>query len=160
MSGAAGPDLASGGTKTNATATSDARPYRTKEYAMTTTPQTAVRSASPPAAPIVIFALLGLLDIGLLGVVGSSIAPPLGVSILFAVLGLVTLVALIPARRGSRPALITAVTARIISAVLALGAFVAGAPVWIMVTEGSLIIATIIAIVMLRRPSRSSSPRS
>src|SRR4029453_7766076 len=96
--------------------------------AMTSTTHAAARPAHLPAAPALIFALLGLLDIGFLGVVGSSIAPPLAISIVFALLGLVTLVAVVPAWRGSRPALITAVTARVISAVLACGAFIAGAP--------------------------------
>ncbi|GAA0904767.1 hypothetical protein [Virgisporangium aurantiacum] len=118
---------------------------------MTSSSQTAVRPVHLPAAPAVIFALLGLLDIGFLGVVGSSIAPPLAISIVFALLGLVTLVALGLARRGSRPALVTAVTARVISAVLACGAFIAGAPVWITAAEGSLIVATIVALVLLRR---------
>ncbi len=121
---------------------------------MTTTSRTAARPASLPAAPTVIFALLGLIDIGFLGVVGSSIAPPLAVSIVFAVLGLVTLAALIPARHGSRPALITAVIARVMSAVLAFGAFVADAPAWVMAVEGFVIVATIIAIVLLRRQLR------
>lgn len=125
---------------------------------MTSTSQTAARPAHLPAAPAVIFALLGLLDVGFLGVVGSSIAPPLAISVFIALLGLATLVALVPARRGSRPALITAVTARIISAVLACGAFIAGAPVWIMTAEGSLIVATIIAVVLLGR--RPRAPRS
>ena len=121
---------------------------------MTSTRQTAVRPGHLPAAPAVIFALLGLLDIGFLGVVGSSIAPPLAISIVFALLGLVTLVALVPARRGSRPALITAVAARVISAVLACGAFIAGAPVWIMAAEGFLIVATITALALLRQRPR------
>ena len=73
-----------------------------------------------------IFALLGLIDIGLLGVVGSSVAPPPAVSIIIAGLGLITLVALIPARNGHRRALLTAVAARLISAVLAAAAFFAG----------------------------------
>jgi hypothetical protein len=122
---------------------------------MASTSQTAVRPAHLPAAPALIFALLGLLDIGFLGVVGSSIAPPLAISIVFALLGLVTLVALVPAWRGSRPALITAVTARVISAVLACGAFIAGAPAWIMAAEGFVIVATIAALVLLRRRPRA-----
>jgi hypothetical protein len=121
---------------------------------MTGPSQTAVRPVHPPAAPAVIVALLGLLDIGFLGVVGSSIAPPLAISTVVALLGLVTLVALVGARRGRRPALVTAVAARVISAVLACGAFIAGAPVWIMAAEGSLIVATIIALVPLRRRPR------
>ena len=124
---------------------------------MAGTSQTAVRPAHLPAAPALIFALLGLLDIGFLGVVGSSVAPPLAISVVFALLGLVTLVALVPAWRGSRPALIAAVTARVISAALACGAFIAGAPAWIMAAEGFVIVATIVALVLLRR--RPQPPR-
>jgi hypothetical protein len=118
---------------------------------MTTAARTINRPAYLPPTSAAIFALLGIIDIGLLGVVGSSIAPPLGVSIAFAMLGLVTLVALVPARNGSRPGLITAVIARVISAVLACGAFIAGAPPWVMAVEGFVIVATIVALVLLRR---------
>jgi hypothetical protein len=121
---------------------------------MTTMSQTAARPASLPAAPAVIFAILSLIGIALLGVIGSSIAPPLAVSIVIALLGLITLVALAPARRGSRPALITAVIARIIDAALAVGAFIATAPAWIRATEGFVIVATVIALVLLRRAPR------
>ena len=69
-------------------------------------------------------------------------------------LGLVTLVALVPARHGSRLAFITAVTAPVISAVLALPAFFAGAPAWIMAVEGLVIVVTTIAVVLLRRRPR------
>ena len=62
--------------------------------------------------------------------------------------------ALVPARHGSRPAFIAAVTARVISAVLALAAFSPGAPAWIMAVEGLVIVVTIIAIVLLRRRPR------
>jgi hypothetical protein len=123
---------------------------------MTTAAQATSRPTYLPAASAAIFALLGLIDIGLLGVVGSSIAPPLGVSIAFAMLGLVTLLALVPARRGSRPGLITAVIARVISAVLACGAFIAGAPAWVMAVEGFVIVATIVALILLRRPPRGA----
>jgi hypothetical protein len=119
-----------------------------------TNSQTVDRPPSLPAAPAAIFAILGLVDIGLLGVIGSSIAPPLAVSIFVALLGLVTLLALVPARRGSRPALITAVAARVVSAVLALAAFFADAPAWVMAVEGLVIVATIVAIVLLRRQPR------
>jgi hypothetical protein len=116
--------------------------------------QTTGRRSSLPAAPAAIFAILGLVDIALLGVIGSSVAPPLAVSIFVALLGLVTLAALVPARQGSRPALITAVAARVVSAVLALAAFFADAPAWVMAVEALVIVATIIAIVFLRRQSR------
>lgn len=68
---------------------------------MITTSRTTATAASLPSTPAAIFALLGFIDIALLGVVGSSIAPPLAVSIIVAALGLVTLAALTPARRGS-----------------------------------------------------------
>jgi hypothetical protein len=122
---------------------------------MTTAVHTTNRPAYVPPASAAIFALLGLIDIGLQGVVGSSIARPLGVSITLAMLGLVTLVALVPARRGSRPGLVTAVIARIISAVLACGALVAGAPAWVMAVAGFVIVATIVALILLPTAARS-----
>jgi hypothetical protein len=121
---------------------------------MITTSRTATSASSLPAAPAVIFALLGLIDIALLGVVGSAIAPPLAVSIIIAALGLITLAALIPARHGSRRALVTAVVARVISALLAAAAFFAGAPAWIMAVEAFVIAATITALLLLRRQPR------
>jgi hypothetical protein len=116
---------------------------------MTTTSRTTTSASSLPTAPAAIFALLGLIDIALLGVVGSAIAPPLAVSIIIAVLGLITLAALIPARHGSRRALVTAVAARVISALLAVAAFFAGAPAWIMTVEAFVIAATITALLQL-----------
>ena len=117
---------------------------------MITTSRTAASAASLPTAPAAIFALLGLIDIALLGVVGSAVAPPLGVSIIIAGLGLVTLVALIPAPvHGSQRALVTAVAARLISALLAAAAFFAGAPAWVMAVEAFVIAATVAALVLL-----------
>jgi len=121
---------------------------------MITTSRTTTSASSLPAAPAVIFALLGLIDIALLGVVGSAIAPPLAVSIIIAALGLATLAALIPARHGSRRALVTAIVARVISALLAAAAFFAGAPAWIMAVEAFVIAATITALLLLRRQPR------
>lgn|GEM_PF-4944288 len=80
-------------------------------------------------------AVLGVIDIALLGVIGSSVAPPLGVSLLFAFLGLVTVMGVIPARRGNRPAYPAVVLTRIVSALLAFGAYIAGAPYWINAIE-------------------------
>jgi hypothetical protein len=117
-----------------------------------TTSQAVDRTPALPAAPAAIFAVLGLTDIALLGVIGSSVAPPLAVSIVIALLGLVTLVALVPARRGSRPAFVAALGTRIVSALLAFGAFFASAPAWIMAIEAFVIVATIVALVLLRRP--------
>jgi len=118
---------------------------------MNTATRTAAAAPALPAAPAAIFALLGLIDIALLGVIGSAIAPPLGVSLLVATLGLITLAALIPARQGSRKALVTVVAARVISALLAAAAFIASAPAWIMAIEAFVIVATITALVLLRR---------
>jgi hypothetical protein len=123
-----------------------------------TAPRTVTRAATLPSAPAAIFALLGLTDVALLGVVGSSFAPPLAVSIVVAALGFITLAAIVPARNGSRPALITVVAARVISAILAVGAFIATAPVWIMAIEALVIAATLIALLLLRRTP--PSPRS
>jgi hypothetical protein len=121
---------------------------------MITTSRTTGGASSLPTAPAVIFALLGLIDIALLGVVGSAIAPPLAASIIVAALGLVTLAALIPARHGSRRALITVVVARVISALLAVAAFIADAPAWVMAIEALVIAATATALILLRRPPR------
>jgi hypothetical protein len=121
---------------------------------VTATSQTADRPVSLPAAPAGIFAVLGLVDIALLGVIGSSVAPPLAVSIFIALLGLITLAALIPARRGSRSAFVAALGSRIVSALLAFAAFFASAPAWIMAIEAFVIVATIIALVLLRRLPR------
>jgi hypothetical protein len=121
---------------------------------MNTASRTAAAAPALPAAPATIFALLGLIDIALLGVIGSSVAPPLAVSLVVAALGLITLAALIPARQGGRKALVTVVTARVISALLAVAAFLASAPAWIMAIEALVIAATITALVLLRRHSQ------
>ncbi len=122
---------------------------------MTTAPATTADTRMP-ALPTGIFALLGIIDIALLGVVGSSIAPPLAVSIGIAALGAITLAALMPTRRGSQ-ALAVAVTARVISALLAFAAFFAGAPGWVMAIEAFVICATGVALVALRSGARSGS---
>jgi hypothetical protein len=124
---------------------------------MTATQEAIVRPARLTTAVTAIFALLGLIDVALTGVIGSSVAPPLAVSLGVAALGLITLGALVPARRGSRPALITVLVSRVISAILAAGAFVASAPVWVMIVEGFVIVATITALVMLRQESRRTA---
>ena len=109
------------------------------------------RSASLPAAPAGLFALASVIDIAFLAAIGSKDAAPLPVILMFALLGLGTLAALIPARRGSRPALIIAVTLRSISGLLAFVSFFAGAPVWVMAGEGIVIVATVVALVLMRR---------
>src|SRR5450755_342706 len=109
---------------------------------MTTTHETLARPASLSNAATAIFAALGLVDVALTGVIGSSDAPPLIVSLGVAALGLITLLALVPARRGSRGALVAIVVTRVISAVLAVPAFFLNAPVWVMVVEGFVIAGT------------------
>jgi hypothetical protein len=72
--------------------------------------------------------VLGLIDVALVGAIGSADPPPLAVSLGVAALGLITLAALVPAYRGSRSALGTVVVVRVISALLAVPAFFLSAP--------------------------------
>jgi hypothetical protein len=130
------------------------KPLLNWENAMTATHETLARPASLASAPAAIFALLGLIDVALTGVIGSSDAPPLIVSLGVAALGLITLLALVPARRGSRGALIAIVATRVISAGLAVPAFFLRAPAWVMIVEGFVIAATITALVLVRQQGR------
>jgi hypothetical protein len=123
-----------------------------------TTHEAAVRSSPLTETTTALLALLGLIDIALLAVLGSADAPPLAVSLGVAALGLITLIALIPAHRGSRAALRTIVVARVISALLAIPAFFLKAPAWVMTAEGLLIAGTVLALLLLRRGSGRTSP--
>ena len=125
---------------------------------MITTQETLARPVSLGNAATAIFAVLGLIDVALTGVIGSSDAPPLIVSLGVAALGLITLLALVPARRGSRGALAAIVVTRVISAVLAVPAFFLNAPAWVMAVEGFVIVATITALVLVHQQSRASAP--
>ena len=125
---------------------------------MITTQETLARPVSVGNAATAIFAALGLIDVALTAVIGSSDAPPLIVSLGVAALGLITLLALVPARRGSRGALTAIVVTRVISAVLAVPAFFLNAPAWVMAVEGFVIVATITALVLVHRQSRASAP--
>ena len=119
---------------------------------MTTTHEPIVRSsAALDNAPAAIFAVLGLIDVALTGVIGSKEAPPLAVSLGVAALGLLALAGLAPARRGSRAALTAIVATRAISAVLAVPAFFLDAPAWVMAVEGFVIAATATGLILLRR---------
>jgi hypothetical protein len=109
------------------------------------------RYASLPVASAGLFALASVIDIAFLAAIGSKDAAPLPVIILFALLGLITLVALVPARRASRPALIVVVVLRSISALLAVVSFFAGAPIWVMTCEAVVIVSTAVALVLMRR---------
>lgn len=121
---------------------------------MITTQETLARPVSLSHAATAIFATLGLIDVALTAVIGSADAPPLIVSLGVAALGLITLLALAPARRGSRGALTAVVATRVISAVLAVPAFFLNAPVWVMAVEGFVIVATIAALVLVHRQNR------
>ena len=83
---------------------------------MTTIHEAVIRPSALPNAPAAIFAVLGLIDVALMGVIGSADAPPLVVSLGAGALGLITLLSLVPARRGNRPALVAIVVTRVISA--------------------------------------------
>ena len=107
-------------------------------------------SARLAALPAILFAVAAVIDIAFLSAIGSDDAP-VPVIILLAVLGAGTLAALVPARRGSRPALIVAVVLRVVSALLAFVSFFAGAPAWVMIAEAVVIVSTVVALVLLRR---------
>jgi hypothetical protein len=128
-----------------------------QEKAMTATHEPIVRPSRLTGTVTGIFAILGLIDVALTGVIGSPDAPPLVVSLGVAALGLVTLGALVPAHRGSRPALIAVLVTRVISAILAVPAFFLDAPVWVMIIEAFVIAATIIALVMVRQEGRAAA---
>jgi hypothetical protein len=120
---------------------------------MSTTTSAPVTSQVSPldAATTVIFAVLGVVDVALVGAIWTSSPPPLGVSLGVAGLGLITLAGLPAARRGSRIALGLIVGARLISAALAVPAFFLDAPAWAMLVEGLVIVATVAALILLRR---------
>ena len=121
-----------------------------------TTHQAVARPTPLTGTVTAIFVVLGLIDVALVGAIGSADPPPLAVSLGVAALGLITLGALVPAARGSRSALGTVVVVRVISALLAVPAFFLSAPVWVMVVEGFVIVATITALFLLRRNARGS----
>jgi hypothetical protein len=121
---------------------------------MTTTHEAAIRPSPLPDAPAAIFAVLGLIDLALTAVIGSSDAPPLVVSLGAGALGLITLLSLVPARRGSRPALVAIVVTRVISAVVfAAPAFFLGAPAWVLAVTGFIVAGTIVGLILLWQQS-------
>jgi hypothetical protein len=110
-----------------------------------------------PTASAALFALASVIDIAFLSVIGSQDAAPLPVIIFFALLGVLTLAALVPAHRGRRPAVLAAIVFRVVSALLAVTAFFAGAPTWIKVCEAVVIVSTIAALALLRRPAPATA---
>jgi hypothetical protein len=125
--------------------------YNDSEGNAMTSQATLIRPSLLNNTTAAIFGVLGLIDVALLGAIATNDSPPLGVSLGVAALGLVTLAALVPAGRGSRGALGAIVVTRVISAGLAVPAFFLDAPAWVMVVEGFVIVATITALVLLRR---------
>ena len=121
---------------------------------MTATHETLARPASLGNAATAIFALLVLVDVALTAVIGSPDAPPLIVSLGVAALGLITLVSLVPARRGNRGALTAVVVTRVISAVLAVPAFFLNAPAWVTAVEEFVVASTITALVLVHQQGR------
>jgi hypothetical protein len=115
------------------------------------------RSASLSTAPAILFAVAAVIDIAFLSAIGTDDAP-VPVIVLLALLGAGTLAALVPARRGSRPALITAVALRVVSVLLAFVSFFAGAPVLVMIAEAVVILSTAAALVLLRRRPALTMP--
>jgi hypothetical protein len=73
---------------------------------------------------------------------------------IFALLGLITLLSLVPARRGSHGALTAVVVTLVISAVLAVPAFFLSAPAWVTAVEGFVIATTITALVLVHQQGR------
>jgi len=121
---------------------------------MTVTHEPIARPVSLRNAAAAIFAVLGLIDVALTGIIGSPGAPPLIVTLGVAALGLITVLALLPAWRGRRGALIAVVVTPIISAVLVVPAFFLNAPVWAMIVGGFVIAGTITALVLVHEQGR------
>jgi hypothetical protein len=126
---------------------------------MTANQETATRPAILSTTAAALCGVMGLIDIGLIGAIWYDDPPPLVVSLGVGALGLITLLALVPARRGSRPGLAAVLTARSISALLAIPAFFLGAPVWAMILEAFVIVATIAVLVMVRQASQQAGGR-
>jgi hypothetical protein len=120
---------------------------------------TALRPSPLSSTAAAVCALLGLIDIALIGFIWYDDPPPLVVSLGVAALGVITLLALRPARRGSRPGLAAVLTARSVSAALAVPAFFLDAPVSVMIIEGFVIVATIAVLVMVRQASQQARGR-
>lgn len=103
------------------------------------------------AGTTAIFAVLGIIDVALVGAIWTADPPPVAVSLGVGALGLITLAGLVPANRGSRRALGVIVASRVISALLAVPAFFLDAPTWVMAVEAFVIAATVCALIMVRR---------
>ena len=108
-------------------------------------------------AGLIIAAILGLLDIGLIGSGGDF--PPRSVALAAAALGVITLVAVWLGWRGNRPALTVVIAARVLSALGAVPAFFAAdVPVAAQVAAGAVIAATVVCVALLARGLSRHSP--
>ncbi len=83
---------------------------------------------------------------------------PLGVILLAVALGVVTLVALVPAARGSRPALLLAVAIRVVDALLGLPAFFLDAPLWVRTLVSAMLVLTVLGLVLVAPRLRRQTP--
>jgi hypothetical protein len=104
----------------------------------------------------VLCTLLGVLDIVGLAGFGMDNAPPAAVIITGAVLGIVTVAAAVPAWRGSRRAIIAMIVSRVLSALLAIPAFVvADVPAWGKGIAAGSIVLTAIGVALLAPAART-----
>ena len=108
-------------------------------------------------AGLVLAAILGVLDIGLIA--GAGDFPPREVALAAVAFGVVTLVAVWLGWRGSRPALAVVIVARLLSALSAVPAFfVADVPAAAQVAAGAVIVATAVCVALLAGGLRRRSP--
>jgi FtsH-binding integral membrane protein len=81
--------------------------------------------------------------------------PPMSIAIAGSVLGVASLACLLPARRGSRVALITLVTLRLVSALTAVPAFfVADVPAPAVVAAAGIVALTVVGVVLVLAAGR------
>jgi hypothetical protein len=109
------------------------------------------------ATGLSILALLGVLDVVELVLTGTDQGPPVIVSIIVALLGVITLVAVVPAWRGSRAGTFIVFGSRILSAALLVPAFfISGTPGWVQVMAVAVIVLTIMGIWLVAATARTS----
>jgi hypothetical protein len=95
-------------------------------------------------AGLVLLGLLSVLDVAGLALTDGE-HPPYWVAVVGAVLGAASLLLLLPAWRGNRPAVLALVVLRAVSAVTALPAFVEpDVPVEIMALAGGIVLVTVV----------------
>ena len=106
---------------------------------------------------LVLMAITGLLDIAELSVLGDPDSVPVGVILLAVALGVTALIAVALAWRGSRRALWTAVTTRVVDVVLGVPAFFMDAPGWVRGFIGTIIVLTVVGIGLVGPQLRRST---